>query len=428
MDSLTCGIDFGTSNSLAAVAGPGGIRVCDVDLANTDPQLLPSLLYFSRYGWQRIGREAMQAYQADPDGRFIRALKGALPEVSPEELFRIWKQPYTLPGLIRLVFLRIRERLEACAGAEVTRATLGRPVRFSTDPAIDARAERMLRTGAEEAGFCSVRFLSEPEAATRYYFAGREAEPDATVLVFDFGGGTLDLCLARMERGGYRVLGTGGAHIGGTLLDRILFERKLLKHLGEGQQWGRGLDLPRHIFNRLINPDANWRISDSEYASEVRHIINATNALGRSSRHLRQFYAVVSNRLGPDLFEVIETAKMRLSEAQETEIRFQAEGVEIVEPLTRADLRVLFREQLDRIRVLIDETLGAAGKSTRDVDRVLLAGGSSALVCTQELLREIFGEERVPLRQDLFTSIVRGLALDAADTRGELVGAGTRSA
>jgi molecular chaperone DnaK (HSP70) len=77
----------------------------------------------------------------------------------------------------------------------------------------------------------------------------------------------------------------------------------------------------------------------------------------------------------------------------------------------------VFREELAAIRRLICATLAAAGKIPDEVDRVLLAGGSSALVCTQELLREIFGPDRVPLRQDLFTSIVRGLALDAAAPR-----------
>jgi len=51
------------------------------------------------------------------------------------------------------------------------------------------------------------------------------------------------------------------------------------------------------------------------------------------------------------------------------------------------------------------------------VDRVLLAGGSSALICVQELLQDLFGPERVPVRQDLFTSIVSGLALDAGTER-----------
>src|SRR5947209_22321 len=124
MTLLTCGIDFGTSNTLAAVARADGIVVCEVDPLNLDPQLLPTLLYFSRYGWNRVGRGATHAYQEDPDGRFIRALKSALPEYSPDDTFRIFQETYTLPGLMRLVFARVRERVEALCGAEVTHATV----------------------------------------------------------------------------------------------------------------------------------------------------------------------------------------------------------------------------------------------------------------------------------------------------------------
>jgi hypothetical chaperone protein len=416
MGGLACGIDFGTSNSLAAVAGPEGVRVFRVDPENGDPHLLPSLLYFSRYGWNRVGRAAMTAYQADPDGRFIRSLKAALPEHSPEEAFRIFREPYTLPDLLQLVFARLKQRIEGETGETVTRATVGRPVHFSPDPELDRTAEAMLRMAARAAGFEELRFLTEPEAATRAYFHD-EPEQDGTVLVFDFGGGTLDLCLARMEGGRYRILRTSGASIGGSMLDRLLFEGKLLKHLGQGQKWGRGLDLPNALFNRLVNPDANWKISEHEYTVEVRQILHATTASGQHARGLQQLYAVVSRRLGPDLFAAIEGAKQRLSGVEETEIRFEAEGVTIREPLTRADLRTLFAEPLERIRTLIGQTLDGAGHIPAQVDRVVLAGGSSALVCIQELLRDVFGPERVPLRQDLFTSIVSGLALDAAGTR-----------
>ena len=414
MDGLTCGIDFGTSNTLAAVANGGGITLCHVDPPNLDPHLLPTLLYFSRYGWHTVGRNATIENQKDPEGRFIRALKSALPDYSPEDTFRIFKEVLTLPELIHLVLRQVRERVEAEVGQPVDGVTLGRPMRFSTDPAVDRRAEGMLRTAAEEAGFRRVQFLSEPEAAIRYYFTRHEsALRDATVLVFDFGGGTLDLCLGRFGSGEYRVLNTGGVYIGGTLLDRILFEEKILKHLGHGEKWGRGLELPRRAFHRLVNPDANWRVSEWEYANEAKRILDMTTATGARNRPFRAFYSVVSRRLGPELFRSIEAAKMRLSDEETTEIQFTAPDVEIAEPLSREDLRVLFREQLEQIRALIHRVLSEAGLRPGDVDRVLLAGGSSALICTQELLHEVFGPERVPLRQDLYTSIVSGLALEA---------------
>src|SRR5688572_32211142 len=129
METLTCGIDFGTSNSLAGLMSAEGVRLCEVDPINHDPQLLPSLLYFSRYGWNRVGRAATHAYQQDPDGRFIRALKSALPDYTPDDTFRIWRESYNLPRLAGMVFARIKERLEACCGEAITAATVGRPVR-----------------------------------------------------------------------------------------------------------------------------------------------------------------------------------------------------------------------------------------------------------------------------------------------------------
>src|SRR5262249_25600239 len=152
-----------------------------------------------------------------------------------------------------------------------------------------------------------------------------------------------------------------GLAIGGTLLDRILFERKLLRHLGAGQRWGPGLDLPHSIFNRLVNPDENWRVSEFEYANSVRGILNTSTACGTASPQLRLFHQIVAKRLGPDLFRPIEAAKVRLSEQERPEIRFACEAGSIIEPLSRADLRVLFREELASIRTLVCKTLAGAG-------------------------------------------------------------------
>jgi molecular chaperone DnaK (HSP70) len=88
--------------------------------------------------------------------------------------------------------------------------------------------------------------------------------------------------------------------------------------------------------------------------------------------------------------------------------------VSIRATLDRRELRELFREPLERIRRLILELLDDAGLLPRQVDRVVLAGGSSALVCVRELLGELFGRERVPDRGDLYTSVAGGLALAAA--------------
>src|SRR5262249_49463098 len=156
----------------------------------------------------------------------------------------------------------------------------------------------------------------------------------------------------------------------------------------EGQKWGPGLDLPHSIFNRLVNPDANWRGSEHEYAGSIRAPLRASAADRADSPEPRQVPTVLSPRPGPGPFPRIEAAKVRLSELEATEIRYEAEGVRIVEPLARAELWELFRDEFAAIRALIDQTLAAGGRRAAEVDRVLLAGGSSALVCAQELLRE----------------------------------------
>ncbi len=414
---LSAGIDFGTSNSLAAVCDGNRVELCPLDPHNSDPHLLPSLLYFSRYGWKRIGRQAVSASHTDLDGRFIRSLKASLPECTPEDRFRIIQTLYTLPQLVGLVFERIAERIVERWGALPARVTIGRPVRFSVNPDVDAACQGMLHEAAERGGFRGISFLTEPEAAARYHFSLGGFEDVRHAMVFDFGGGTLDLSVARVSPdGSHRILSTAGAAIGGSLLDRIIFEGKLLHHLGSGRKWGQNRDLPHSLFNRLINPDENWRISDSEYAREISEIVRASVACRTESRELRQLQEVVSRRLGPSLFQSVEASKLELSRVAETEIAFDADRVRIREKMDRGDLFSLLTPQMDEIRVLIQQVLDRAGIERGEINRVLLAGGSSGLLCTQELLQELFGSERVPMRQDLFTSIASGLALHSAMT------------
>jgi hypothetical chaperone protein len=414
------GIDFGTSNSLIATAG-GGARVVvhRADPENDVPELLPSLLFFHRLGRSAVGWKAwleQRALEEESDGRFIRALKSALPEFTPGEAVRIFGRRYELPALAALLIGRLTAAAETEREEPVTRALLGRPVRFGETPGQDARAQDSLREAAELAGVEPLGFMPEPEAVIRYFFAVEgQTLPRVTALVFDFGGGTLDLCLARCGRErSCEILATSGVRLGGTTLDRRLFEEKVLDHLGRGCRWGPGLDLPNVLLHRLVNPDETWRLTDAEHARLALHVLNATRAAGHHRPELEALQAVTAARKGPEIFRAIETAKIALSEVPEIPIRYAFGPLHLDEPLDRAGTRELFAPELEEIDRLISHTLAAAGLHPGDVDVVLLAGGSSNLHCVQELLRERFGPERVPVRDDLFTSVVRGLAIVAA--------------
>lgn len=414
------GIDFGTSNSLVASASGTQVVVHPADPANQVPELLPSLLFFHRLGRSAVGWQAwleQRALADESDGRFIRALKSALPEFSPGEAVRIFGQRYELPRLAALLIGRLKEAAEADLGRPVNAAVFGRPVRFGETPEQDARAQEALQDAAEIAGVTPLAFMPEPEAVIRYFFAVEgQRLPKVTALVFDFGGGTLDLCLARCDRErSCEILATSGVRIGGTTLDRRLFEEKVLDHLGRGCRWGTGLALPNVLLHRLVNPDETWRVTDIEHSRMALHVLNATRAAGHHRPELEALRAVSSGRKGPEIFRAIESAKIALSDVPESPIRFRFGPLDVDEPLDRESTRILFAHELEEIDRLIHDTLAGVELRPADVDVVLLAGGSSNLHCVQELLRDRFGPARVPVRDDLFTSVACGLALAAAE-------------
>jgi hypothetical chaperone protein len=421
MSTDVCGIDFGTSNSLFTYSEDGHtVTVVPVDPANWVPELLPSLLYFNRHGRHEAGREAFYEFRRHPEeyeSRIIRSLKSALVEFGPDDPIKVFGRSYGMSDLCALLIRRLKEEGERHAGRTFTGAVIGRPVRFSDHPLLDAQAEECVRQGAVRAGFDPERitFLPEPEAVIRLFGAQGGAERnDLTALVFDFGGGTLDLCLARAASGQFEVLATRGVRIGGTTLDRRIFEEKLLPRLGQGQKWGPGLELPAFVLNRLVNPDESWRIPDVVHARSTQHILKASAAAGRRSPELQALATVAAARQGPELFAAIEQAKIELSEQDETRIDYRFRDVTLSEPLSRADIERIFADELAQIEAITRETLEAGGLAGDDVDAVLLAGGSSNLVAAQERLERVFGAGRVVRRSDTFTSVAQGLAIAAA--------------
>jgi hypothetical chaperone protein len=425
MNRTICGIDFGTSNSLFTYSSEGrAVTVVPVDPPNWLPELLPSLIYFNRHGEHRTGREAFFEFRRHPEefeSRMIRSLKSALVEMAPDDQVRIFGRPHTMAELCGLLIRRLKEEGERHAGRAFTGVVLGRPVRFSDHPLLDAQAEESVRQGAILAGFAAeqITFLPEPEAVIRLFGAQGGARPDLTALVFDFGGGTLDLCLARARGGGFRVLATRGVRIGGTTLDRRIFEEKLLPHFGKGQRWGPGLELPAFVLNRLVNPDESWRIPDAVHARSTRQIANAAAAAGRRSPQLQALATVAAARQGPELFAAIEQAKIELSEQTETCIDYQFRDVTLSEPLSRADIERIFADELEQIESVVHETLEVGNLDAEAVDAVLLAGGSSNLIAVQEQLERLFGADRVQRRSDTFTSVAQGLAIAAAQREQE---------
>ncbi|MDZ4278447.1 MAG: Hsp70 family protein, partial [Dehalococcoidia bacterium] len=303
---LSIGIDFGTSNSSVAVfdpsaslrAGQRGVRLLPLDPSASggrDPRVMRSLLYITRQGEIVAGQRAPDLYTEQNTGREVRLERHRLGEIEmtfsemtvtkeafalidvnePGRLFQslkrflpvtsfqktdVFGREFRLEELVATLAREMLRAAEAALGQRITEITVGRPVRFSEDERKDGAARRRLEDAWAQVGVERVRFLEEPVGAAHHYAAEAQLPPGARFLVFDFGGGTLDVTVARAAQGGIEPLATGGVPIGGDLLDSRIMETHIAQHFGRGARYlpdafgrgsGQGLPVPSHLFNRL---------------------------------------------------------------------------------------------------------------------------------------------------------------------------------
>lgn len=441
-DPVSLGLDFGTSNSAVAVAMPGAPpRVLRLDTAHPSSTLVPSLLYIERSGAIHVGYGAIEAFvrletgrevvrqqvattkeistvfglervvidvDVSRPGRFFQSLKSFLGDGSYGGT-DVFGTRYTLEELITLYLTAIRRRAQVELGTVLDVVTVGRPVHYAGDEdAADQLALARMRTALRAAGFRDIEFVEEPIAAG-LHFASTLARPE-TVLVFDFGGGTLDITIMRVGGTERQVLATAGLALGGNTLDEDIMDGRLLKYFGEDLRWGeQQLPLPRHILDTLRRWYTIPMLNDSR-------VLSFLQGLGRetvSKRQVRALLALVRGNHGWPLFREIERAKISLSDREEETIAFFAESIAISEPLRRRGFEALIGARVRQAEQAIDSALAAAGLAPEDIDTVLRTGGSSGIPRFQRMLVQKFGAEKLRF-QDAFISVATGLALSAA--------------
>ncbi|MGN6676092.1 MAG: Hsp70 family protein [Thermomicrobiales bacterium] len=445
MPDLAIGFDFGTSNSAVAVADPatGQTRLLHLDSAKPDSALIPTLLYIEREGAVHLGYDAIDSFvrleagrtivrqqvatekeidtvfgrelvRIDVDisqpGRFFQSLKSFLADTSYGGT-KVFGQFHTLEDLVAIILREMRERAEAETGQAIRRATVGRPVHWAeNDPDGDALAFARMQSALRLAGFEDVTFVPEPIAAG-LHFASTLPAP-RTVLVFDFGGGTLDVTVMRIGGGERTVLSTAGTPLGGNTLDEDIMDGRLLKYFGEDLRWGeQGLPMPRHILDAIRRWYTIPVLNDARIIEFLRRLQHET---ARSSqRQVRALIALVRSNYGWPLFREIERAKIGLSAREQERIGFFAEAIAINEPLTRRAFEALIGKRIRQAERCIDDALAAAGLADDAIDAVLRTGGSSTIPRFQRLLTDRFGADKLRF-QDAFTSVATGLALSAA--------------
>ncbi|HEX7103371.1 MAG TPA: Hsp70 family protein [Nitrolancea sp.] len=440
------GFDFGTTNSAIAVvlAGETTPRLIPLDVAQPESPLVPTALYFRPDGSVHIGRDAIETYvrlEADhtirrerrvtgaeietvfgtervvteidvnQPGRFFQSIKRSLADSSfrGTELFG---RAVTLEDLVATFAGEMRQRAEAMLGRDVTRAMVGRPVHWSNRETGDALALRRMETALRQAGFTDFAFLEEPIAAGLRLAT---TLPDArTVLVFDFGGGTLDVTIMRIGGDERAVLATSGIPIGGDILDEDIMDRRLLRYFGEQLRWGpQQLPMPQHI----LDTARRWyTIPELNEPATIRFLRDLERERKPSVRRpVRALLSLARGNHGWSLFREIERAKIGLSSHEQERLHYVADAIAIDEPLSRTEFEGLIEQRVRQSARCIDDALASAGLRASQIDLIMHTGGSSLIPRFRRLLAETFGADKLT-GQDAFTSVAAGLALAARNT------------
>ncbi|HOE67283.1 MAG TPA: Hsp70 family protein [Candidatus Hydrogenedentes bacterium] len=462
-----CGIDFGTSNSSAALVENDSARVLDLDPRNDAPTSLPSLLYITKERKYIVGRAAANAFiernvdrevllkridletaieayvASEPDksdayrpredmGEVRDAVRAsAVVEVnSPGRLFQslksslrfanfrgteVFGRRYQITELISLVLRRIKRSVDEAAGESVEGAVMGRPVRFSASDEENALAEKRLRAAAEMAGFKDVAFFYEPVAACIEYAAGTVRRQ--RLMVVDIGGGTCDVCV--MEFGGSQgvrarlaesvILSVAGVPVAGDAIDREIIRARIFPRLGSRSRYGpSNLPMPQYVYNAI----ADWQNLYRMNTEEVIHWLIATEASSTDPAGIRALRTLIQRNYGYPVAREVEAAKKRLSSVETTNIEIRNAFLEIEDRLERTEFAHIIEGELAKMQESILDAEKLAGVRPDQIDCVLTTGGTSLIPAVRQMLEDRYGRDRL-LQRDTFTSVATGLAIVA---------------
>lgn len=411
--SNACGLDFGTSNSTVGWSHPA--RPAALLPLEDGKVTLPSVIFFhAEDPLVSYGRAALGDYLAGYEGRLMRSLKSLLGTSMMDDSTEVMGQAMPFRKLLAHFIRELKTRAEQAAGAEFSRAVLGRPVFFiDENPAADQIAEDTLAEIARDAGFGEIAFQYEPIAAAFDYEARITREE--LVLVADIGGGTSDFSLVRLSperaaRSDRRddILANGGVHIGGTDFDRALSLARAMPLLGLGSALRNGKAMPSSQYFDL----ASWHTINLVYTRKAWSMVMDNYRDAADTVKLDRLVRLIRERAGHWLAIQVEAAKIALSDAGSTDVDLHR----LEQWLTLTITRDEFDASIDKLVVKTEQTvqklLVDASVDGAAVDTIFFTGGSSSVPLLRQRLAALLPQARC-VEGDRFGSIGSGLALDA---------------
>ena len=352
--SKIIGIDLGTTNSVVAVMeGNEPVVITNEEGGRTTP----SVVAFTKDGNRLVGQVAKRQAVTNPENTLYsikRFIGRKFDEVSGEKKqvpFKVERasngdvkidaqdKSYSPPEISAMVLQKLKKAAEDYLGAKVDRAVITVPAYFN-----DAQRQATKDAG-KIAGLEVMRIVNEPTAAALAY--GLDKKKEETIAVFDFGGGTFDISVLEVGEGVVEVKSTNGdTHLGGDDVDEAL-----IKWIVDEFKKDQGIDL-------TADKMALQRLKESA-----------------------------------------EKAKVELSSAMETEINLpfitaDASGPKhLVMKLTRSKFEQLIEPLLKRLMPPVEQAIKDAGLEAKNIDEIVLVGGSTRIPKVQEMVKAYFGKE-----------------------------------
>ncbi|UFH53756.1 Hsp70 family protein [Spirosoma sp. KNUC1025] len=413
MTAISCGIDFGTSNSSIAIANDGTISLVPVENTHIT---IPSAIFFRRIDNKPFyGRTAVNMFFDREEGRFMRSLKRVLGTSLMKQGTLVNGASMNFATIITSFLKHIKDKADAVAGQEIEHVVMGRPVHFvDNDPDADTRAQAELQAIAQRIGFKHIAFQFEPIAAAFAHEAQLTGEKLA--IVADLGGGTSDFTVIKLSSKYIHkpdrssdILANTGIRVGGNDFDKELSLAAIMPELGFRSTYGpKNLEVPLKPYVDL----AEWSKVNFLYTPkilmQVRQLLHQSHDRKRYGRLLN----VLENETGHTLLAAAEETKIALSAQNEhkTRLDFIEEGFFI--PVERALFETAIQEDVEKIAASARQCLLEAGVKKEAIDLVILTGGSTEVHSVQTAFKQLFPNAAVADENKL-SSVGLGLAYDS---------------
>lgn len=356
------GIDLGTSNSQAAVVLGGKPTIIpSAEGATVAGKMFPSIVAFTKDEQLLVGEPARRQAVSNPEGTIIKTKR----KMGTDFKYKIYKKEYTPQQISACILQKIKRDAEAFLGEPVNKAVITVPAYFNDNQ------RAATKDAGKIAGLDVVRLVNEPTAASMAY--GLDKEGEHKILVFDLGGGTLDVTIMEFGDGTFTVLSTSGdTQLGGTDMDE-----SIIKWIVDEFKKQEGINLDE----------------DSTAMQRIR--------------------------------EAAEKAKIELSAVLETEINLpyitatDKGPKHLILKLTRAKLEQIIEPIIKKCVHPVEQALKDADLKKEDIKKIILVGGPTRMPIVQKFIEEKAGK-KVERGVDTMECVAMGAAVQGAILSGDI--------